>query len=323
MSDQPKPVRIDDINQQIEKLREQANTANAQIKKHIEERNQLNDLVRKTHQEINDLKTERDSINEKVKLLKQQRDGIRAQATPIIDEINVRKEKIVEFKKKVPRESQKDLQQELEAIEWKIQTTSLDLQEEKKLIENVKELETLLVSYKKIDRQNKKIKDLIIQRKALEAEADIFHKELTDLAERSQDLHSKMIEKVNAMRISKAQADGLHQAYVRTKEEILQMQVKIAELTGQLHGLKTAMYEEEKARRIASQQAYIEREKAYKERESVVKEQQQVVKEKQQAIKEKLGAEAKEKLQRGEKLSWNEFQLALGDETEDDSEKQN
>ncbi len=323
MSNEQKTVRIEDINQQIEKLRKQTETASAQITKHIEQRNQLNDLVKKTHQEISDLKTERDSINEKVKLLKKQRDEIRVTATPIIEQINARKEKIAEYKKKVPRERQQDLQQELEAIEWKIQTTSLDLQEEKRLIENVKELETLLSAYKKIDKQNEKIKDLIIQRKAIEDEADVFHNQLTDLAKKSQDIHTKMIEKVNAVKISRAQADGLHQAYIKTKEEIVLMQVKIAELTGQLRGLKTAMYEEEKIRRLASQQAYRERQNAFKEREKAAEEQQQVVKEKQQAIKEKLGAEAKEKLKKGEKLSWNEFQLALGDEPEEDSESQN
>jgi uncharacterized coiled-coil DUF342 family protein len=216
----------------------------------------------------------------------------------------------------VPRESQQDLQQELDAIEWKIQTTSLDLQEEKKLIENVKELEILLSSYKKIDRQNKKITDLIVQRKVIEAEADTFHKELTDLAEKSQDLHSKMIEKVNAVKISRAQADGLHQAYIKTKEENLQIYVKIAELTGQIRGLRASMREEEKVRRIAIQQAI-------KEEKDANKEQQIVIKEKQQAIKEKLGAEAREKLQKGEKLSWNEFQLVMGDDGEEDSEKQN
>ncbi|HUK85598.1 MAG TPA: hypothetical protein VLU95_07035 [Candidatus Acidoferrum sp.] len=323
MSNEQKTVRVEDINQQIEKLRNQTNTANVQITKHIEQRNQLNELVKKTHQEINDLKIERDTINEKVKLLKKQRDEIRAKVTPINDQINARKEKIAEYRKKVPRERQQDLQQELESIEWKIQTTSLDLQEEKQLIENVKELETLLRSYKKIDKQNDKINDLFIQRKAIEDEADVFHNELTDLAKKSQDLHTKMMEKVNAVKISRAQADGLHQAYIQAKEEILATQVKIAELTGQLRALKTALYEEEKIRRLASQQAYRERQSAFKEREKADKEQQQVVKEKQQAIKEKLGAEAKEKLKKGEKLSWNEFQLALGDDPEENNETKN
>jgi uncharacterized coiled-coil DUF342 family protein len=77
-------------------------------------------LVKKSHQEINDLKTERDSMNEKVKLLKKQRDEIRAKADPIIEQINARKEKIEEYKKKVPRERQAGLATELDAIEWKI-----------------------------------------------------------------------------------------------------------------------------------------------------------------------------------------------------------
>ena len=43
-----KPVKIDDINLQIQKLREQTNTAEVQIRKHIEQRDQLNEQVKKT-----------------------------------------------------------------------------------------------------------------------------------------------------------------------------------------------------------------------------------------------------------------------------------
>jgi uncharacterized coiled-coil DUF342 family protein len=315
MSEQQKPIKIDDIYQQIEKLRDQANTADVQIQKHIEQRNQLNDQVKKTHQEISELKTERDSINEKVKLLKLQRDEIRAKTTPITEEINGIKDKIDELKKKVPHERQQDLQEELDAIEWKIQTTSLDLEEEKGLIENVKQLETLLKSYKKIDLKYKKIKGLLTQRQTLEAQADVFHKELTDLAKKSQEIHSQMIEKVNAAKVGRAQADSLHQAYIQTKEDILLFHVKIAELTGQLQGLRASMREEDKARQKAN-------ELSFKEKQQATKETQQATKEKQQAIKEKLGAEARDKLQKGEKLSWNEFQLVMGDDNEDDEQTQ-
>ena len=91
--------------------------------------------------------------------LKKQRDEIRAKATPIIEEINVRREKIAEYRKKVPRESQQDLQEELDAIEWKIQTTSLDLQEEKRLIETVKELEIHFALIKKLINRIKKLRN--------------------------------------------------------------------------------------------------------------------------------------------------------------------
>jgi uncharacterized coiled-coil DUF342 family protein len=143
--------------------------------------------------EINQIKSERDALNEKVKLHKEQRDIIRAQAAPITDEINAIDEKIAELKKTVPRVSQRELQEELDAIEWKISTTSLDLPEEKRLVGEVKELEIQLKGYKKIDKKHEKIKELLVKRKEIDAQADVFHKELTELAKKSQELHATMM----------------------------------------------------------------------------------------------------------------------------------
>jgi uncharacterized coiled-coil DUF342 family protein len=301
--------RKEEINQQIQKLREEANKANVQIKNCIERRNQLNEEVKKAREEIAGLRAERDDINEKVKLLKGQRDAIRAQSDPIADKIRAIREKIAELKKKLPRESRRELQEEHDAIEWKISTTSLDLQEENMLIENVKRLEILLSGYKKIDAQNNKIKELLTQRKTFDAQADVLHKELTDLAAKSQEIHSRMIEKVNTMKVSKAQADSQHQLYVKTKEEVLpQIYEKIGQLIGQLNNVKASIAKE------AKDEAQIR----IKARNAA----EQANKEKDQAIKEKLGAEARIKLQKGEKLSWNEFQLLMGDESEEDSEAQ-
>jgi uncharacterized coiled-coil DUF342 family protein len=302
-------IRKQEINQQIQSLREEAKKANVQIRNYIERRNQLNEEAKKAREEIAGLKAERDGINEKVKLLKSQRDAIRAQSDPITDKIRAIKEKIAELKKNLPRESQRELQKAHDAIEWKISTTSLDLQEEKILIENVKQLEILLSGYKKIDAQNNKVKELLTQRKTFEAQADVLHKELTDLAAKSQEIHSRMIEKVNAMKVSRAQADSQHQLYVKTKEEVLpQIYEKIGQLIGQLNIVKASIAKE------ARDEAQI--------RLNARNASEQANREKEQAIKEKLGAEARNKLQKGEKLSWNEFQLLMGDESEEDSEAQ-
>jgi len=303
------------IRTELQKLREQANTANAQITKFIDTRNELNEQVKKNREEINNLKTERDSINEKVKTLKQQRDAVRAKSNPFTEEINALKEKIEQLKKRLPRESQKDLQEELDAIEWKISTTSLDLKEEKMLIENVKQLEISLSGYKKIDAQRNKIKDLIAQRKVFDDEADVVHKEVTELAEKSQAIHSSMIEKVNFVKISRAQADAAHQSFLQTKAEVTAFYERITELSMQLRGINEALRDEYAARKAASEQAAKQQQQTYTER-------QQEQKNKDQAIKEKLGAEARDKLQKGQKLSWNEFQLVMGDDASDDDDKE-
>ena len=271
----------EDIKQQLQKLREQANTANAQISKHIENRNQLNDQFKKAREEIDELKKERDSINEKVKALKQERDAIRAQTSPITEEINLAKGKIDELKKKLPRVSQRELQEEFDAIEWKIQTTSLDLKEEKLLIEDVKQLEIQLSGYKKIDAQHKKINDLIAQRRVFDNQADVVHKELTDLANKSQAIHSIIVEKVNSTKMIRAQADGEHQAFLKTKEEISSLYEKITELSMQLRGVYDSLREEYKARKASNEQTAKDQQQAFLER-------QQATKVKEQAIKEKL-----------------------------------
>ena len=313
----------EEIYQQIQKLREEAIKADAQIRGCVERRNELNQLVKKARDEVDTLKVERDTINEKVKQLKLQRDAIRTQMDPINEEIKTIREKITKLKKTLPRESQRELQEEHDAIEWKISTTSLDLQQEKRLIENVKEIELLLSGYKKIDAQNVKLRDLFAKRKVFEDQADVLHKEVTDLAAKSQAIHSTLMEKVNTMRVSKAQADAQHQSYISTKDEVLpSIYVKIAELTGQLQSVKASIAEEAKVEANIRRLQRIAEQEANRQRVQTVKQRQQVQQEKQQAIKEKLGAEARDKLQKGEKLSWNEFQLMMSDDSKEESETQ-
>ena len=240
MTEKQKTSQEGNINLQIDKIKKQIQEANVQIKKYVEKRNQLHEKVRKSREEINQIKTERDALNEKVKLLKEQRDLIRAKVTPIMEEVNAIDEKIAELKKNVPRVSQRELQEELDAIEWKISTTSLDLQEEKRLVGEVKELEFQLKGYKKIDKQHQKIKELLAQRKVLDDQADVFHKELTELAKKSQELHAKMMEKLDALKKDRAEADSLHQAFVKAKEQNNLWYAQISELIGQSTSIRVS-----------------------------------------------------------------------------------
>ena len=310
------------INLQIDKIKKQIGEANTQIKKYVEKRNQLHEQVRKSRVEINQIKSERDTLNEKVKLLKEQRDLIRTQAAPITDEINAIDEKIVELKKTVPRVSQRELQEELDAIEWKISTTSLDLPEEKRLVGEVKELEIQLKGYKKIDKKHEKIKELLAKRKEIDAQADVFHKELTELAKKSQELHATMMEKLEAVKKDRAEADGLHQAFVKAKEQNTLWYEQIRLLISQSALIRAGFRDQMQGRRAEEETRRNEEMGRRKEEMAKRKEEQAQRAVKEKEIKEKIGSEARDKLQRGEKVNWEEFQLMLGDDEENDSETQ-
>jgi uncharacterized coiled-coil DUF342 family protein len=305
-----KNIQMANLKQQVAATREKIVKIEAESKKAIERRDQLNLQNKQTSLQIQELRAQRDEINQKVKDLKLQRDEVRLKIKPLMDkvqELNLKKE---ELKKNNPRVNHVALQKEIDALEWEIQTTTMDMQDERRMVEEVKQLGSQLSGYKKIEKKNKKISELLTQRNALSDIAGGFHKELSDLAAKGQEIHAQMIAKVEEVKKNRAEADLQHKTYIQNKDLIQQSLVEIAVLTGQMNGLYDSFRAQNKEVK--------ERENAYraKEREAFETEKAKRL-ENEKAIKEKLGAKAKEKLERGEKVSWNEFQLLAGDDEEE------
>ena len=99
-----------------------------------------------------------------------------------------------------------------------------------------------------------------------------------------------MLAKITESKKIKSEADGLHAAYLQEKEKTKPLRSEINKLVEQKEKLQSVMREEEERKRRTAEQA----------------------------LKEKLGSQAKDKLRRGEKLSWDEFQLL----SEDDDQTQ-
>jgi uncharacterized coiled-coil DUF342 family protein len=294
-------TQIATIDQQLSKLNEKINRTKAETVSNIEKRDKLNEQVKNQRLEIHALTFKRDKLNEQVKTLKQQREEAHTKIVENIERIKLHRQKIAELRKKLPKESHKDLKEELESIEWRIQTTSLDLQEEKRLMETVKQLEMQLSVYKKIEQRYQTINELETGLRSIGTKRDSLHQELTNLASKSQELHAKILAKIKDSRDTKVEADSLHGAYLQAREmsEPLRKEVKLLM----------------ERRRTLEHDLREEREREKKARV-------QDLKEKEQELKEKLGSNAREKLARGEKLNWQEFQLLAGDDQETDSKAQ-
>ena len=249
MTEQQKTREIAGITQQLTALKEQINNAYTETRDQIEKRDKRNAQFKKLRLDIQELKNERNNLNEKVKTLKQQRDEARSKIRANIEEVKVNSQRISELKKKTPRVSRRELQKEFEDIEWKIQTTLLEMQEEKRLIETVKQLETQLKVYKKIDQYVKKITELRKEFETLKATAGAIHQQLTETAKKSQDIHAKMMVKIAASKDIKAEADSLHSAYIQAKEKVRPLREEVRKLTEQKRKLQVAMREEDEKRK--------------------------------------------------------------------------
>ena len=284
---------IEEIDLQLSAYKDKIGNSSSEIRQLIVKRDKLNEESKKLLHESYELKDERDQLNEKVKRLKLDREKARERSRVIIEKMREQNQRIKEAKKKKPKRNQASLQKELEEIEWKIQTTSMDLKEEKELVEKVQSLEKSLIVYRKIIDYEKKVVALQEELNLIKKDADASHQELTSLAERSQQIHTNMLAKINKAKKIKKEADTIHAAYITLRKTTEPLRNEIDKLTQRKQELQRIIREEEQKKK----------------------------KEKENTLQEQLESQAREKLQRGEKLDWNEFQLLAekgkGDETQD------
>jgi uncharacterized coiled-coil DUF342 family protein len=285
---------IEEIDQKLVVLREQIDRVNAGARICIEKRDELNGKFKKYRSHVQELEDERNGLNEKVRMLKLQRDATRAKTGSIVEEINVRRRKIEELKKKKPRRSRQQLEKELQKIEWTIQTTSLDQEEEKRLVEEVKKLEPQLQVYRKIEQHTKNIADLRRELKTIGTNANACHEELMATAQKSQNLHLNLVAKIDESKRVKAEADTLHTTYLQTRREAQHLYQEMKYLVERKKTLEDTKQEEDQNRRKIAEKN----------------------------LKEKLESQARQRLQQGEKISWQEFQL-LEEDGAQDSDTQN
>jgi uncharacterized coiled-coil DUF342 family protein len=251
-------------------------------------RDKLNGKFQTIRAEISGLKVKRDELNQKVQELKQKRAETKAKISEKVEQLKKLRQGAKTLEKKKPRRSQQDLQKEFADTEWKIQTSSLNLQEEKELVERVRRAEVQLNIYRKLEESDKKELELRIEVKALDVEGKTCHERLTQIAQSSQETHEKMLHKIEESRRIKAEADSYHQEFIRVLEKIKAIRQEIDAIAEQVRQIKAEM-----------------REKEVKEKKL-----------NEDSLRSKLGQQAAEKLKRGEKLTWEEFKLLSEKETE-------
>ncbi|MEM3823993.1 MAG: hypothetical protein QXH87_03585, partial [Candidatus Bathyarchaeia archaeon] len=201
-------------------------------------------------------------------------DGTKIEIREKIAELKKVNQEIKALNEKKPSKSLQTLQKEFDSIEWKIQTSSLSLKDEKKLIEQVKQLEIQINIYKKLEQLKQKSVELKAELKALQTKSKIFHEKLTETAQTSQKIHEQMLKKIEELKRVKIEADEFHKLFLSEKEKIEPIQEEISKISNQIKMLR----EEER-------------------------------KKTEESLREKLERQAREKLKRGEKLTWEEFQL--------------
>lgn len=273
--------RIAELDRELAALKEERDRLNSEARKWAEKRDSIHEQIKGLRAEVADLKGKRDALNREVQSLKDLRGKAQAERREKRDKMLGLREQLRGLREERPPRDMREIEREIEGLDWKIQTSSLSLEEEKELVGRVRNLEAQLTIHRQIQGLKDRLDELQKEMEALNAEGELHHKKLSELAGQSQNFHEEMLKTLERIRVLREEADSAHQKYVTIKQQARALRPKHAELSQQIALLRQEL-----------RQAEEEREK-----------------ERLKGLRRELEKRALEKWKRGEKLTLDEFKV--------------
>jgi uncharacterized coiled-coil DUF342 family protein len=261
-------------------MEDQKNKLSSEAQRWMEKRDQIRQQVKELRLEIANLKQQRDGINQKVKDLKIIRDQLVLERKEKLDKVVVYKQKIASLKQN-PSKLIQTIQKEIDSLDWKIQTSSLTVTQEKRLGERIAELEKQLVSYKQAQAMWNEIKTLQQQLRTLRTQEKEYHQQISQHAEQSRQVHQTMNEKGANIPKLKTEADEAHKKYIENIKQMQKLYQQSLPLIAQVRGLVIQVKSEETKKKTKRQMELLQ----------------------------ELEKSALEKMKSGKKLTWEEFKI--------------
>jgi uncharacterized coiled-coil DUF342 family protein len=197
-----------------EEHKNRRNELNASASKYARERNTLNNQTREFVEEAQKNKDLRDKYNQDVLDLKAQRNELN-------DKANVLFEEIEGFKKEhgtLKNRGIKELQKQIEYMEYRQQTEVFTTDKERELIEKIKQMMAQVREQEAELEQNKEMRSKITDARDLRKLASDFHAKVTEFAELAQKHHDLMVEFYRKADKSREAADAAHKSFVESQE---------------------------------------------------------------------------------------------------------
>ena len=144
-----KQRELEDLYQRLSLLRDEIDRLRREARSWAEKRDAIHEKIRRIKSSIQELRQRRDALNLEVKRLKALREDGLKRRSEIIEEIRRLTEERRRMRGDKPRRSRSSLESQLERIEWRIQTEPLSLEEERRLIDQIRLLESQLEYYRR------------------------------------------------------------------------------------------------------------------------------------------------------------------------------
>jgi len=197
-----------------EEHKNRRNELNASASKFARERNTLNNQTREFVEEAQKNKDLRDTYNQSVL-------DVKAQRNEFNDKANVLFEEIEAFKKEHGTQKNrgvKELQKQIEYMEYRQQTEVFTTDKERELIDKIKQMKAQVREQEAELEQNKEMRTSIAEAREFRKQASDLHAKVTEVAELAQKHHDLMVESYRKADKSREAADAAHKSFVEAQE---------------------------------------------------------------------------------------------------------
>jgi len=206
------------MNNDAEKHRRLRDDLNKQTKEWVAKRDALNAQVRGLVDDASKHRENRDELNVKVRESKELRDEWNKKVAELNDKVSaLRKDREPTEKKPEGDVPIKQLKKQLRDLEFTQQTRTLGQDKEKEIVKQISALARQIEEKEKVSEQGGEVKELVHQLREAKAQAEVYHKAVSEYARLAQAAHDDMIalyEQADALR---KEADAAQEKFVECK----------------------------------------------------------------------------------------------------------
>jgi uncharacterized coiled-coil DUF342 family protein len=213
--------KIDELDDERQKLR-------IELRNSIDKLSETRTKLTKVRDELQQLRKTRDGLNDTVRALKQTRDRLR----------DLSKEKLGALRELLKKMSDRPhasiAGKELTSLEWQVQTSPLEKDEEKRLMTKIRGLEIRVSGYHKvlklrdeITKQREEADQIHARIQELAAESQKHHEGIVQLSAAFQTLRTKREEQQKSLDDLRAKAAQINQHFVGLRNELTDYEQRI------------------------------------------------------------------------------------------------
>lgn len=234
------------VNLEAEAHRKKRDRMNQETKRFAETRDQLNAQVKKLLQEANKFKEKRDELNSKVREQKSVRDVLTRDYNALKAELDKQRKSRLSTHDEV---SLSKLKKELKGLEFKQQTSVLEADKERGLVEKIGSLKHQVRKKEKLMEATGEMKELITKVRDAKTNMDDAHHQVNNYADLAQKEHDQMIDRFSQSDRIRKEADSAQENFVASKVKADEEHKYHIEMIHLVHDMDKILYALKQRRR--------------------------------------------------------------------------